>query len=98
MEKHSRYSNWEARVALDRYLRQSSATHLQSKQIMWRRRFKVIFQHLPFRPFLKFLYVYIIQRGFLDGREGYYLARLHAFHEFLCICKTYELKKKLGKK
>ena len=47
----------------------------------------------PFRPLLRFLYVYIWQRGFLDGREGYYFARLHAFYEFLSVAKTRELKK-----
>ena len=98
LKKHNRYSNWEACVALDRYLKQSPAAQLQSKQVVWRRRLKIVFQHLPFRPFLKFLYVYILQRGFLDGREGYDFARLHAYYEFLCILKTYELKKKIGKK
>jgi len=43
---------------------------------------------------LRFLYVYVWQRGFLDGREGYYFARMHAFYEFLAVAKTYELKKR----
>ena len=50
-------------------------------------------RRLPFRPLLRFLYVYVWQRGFLDGREGYYFARLHGFYEFLSVAKTYELKK-----
>ncbi|UCG34863.1 MAG: glycosyltransferase family 2 protein [Candidatus Omnitrophota bacterium] len=98
VEKHNRYSNWEARVALDRYLKLDSARCLQSKKIGWRRRLKVMSRQLPFRPLLRFLYIYIFQRGFLDGREGYYFARLHAFYEFLCTCKTYELKQTLVKK
>jgi len=98
LEKHNRYSNWEARVALDRYFNMDSVAHLQSSKIQWRRRFKIISRYLPFRPLLRFLYIYIAQLGFLDGKEGYYFARLHAFHEFLCICKTYELKKRLKEK
>ncbi len=94
LEKHNRYSNWEARVALSRYFHQRPE-RLISKDIIRRRRLKIAAQHLPCRPLLKFLYVYIAQRGFLDGREGYYFARLHAYHEFICICKAYELKKSL---
>lgn len=92
VEKHNRYSNWEARVALDRFLRGSEQS-LQSGDVGLRRRLKRLSQRLPFRPLLRFLYVYLWQRGFLDGREGYYFARLHAFYEFLSVAKTYELKK-----
>lgn len=92
VEKHNRYSNWEARVALDRFLRGSDHT-LQSGAVGSRRLLKLISQRLPFRPLLRFLYVYFWQRGFLDGREGYYFARLHAVYEFLSVVKTYELKK-----
>jgi glycosyltransferase involved in cell wall biosynthesis len=92
VEKHNRYSNWEARVALDRFLR-GSGEALQSDTVGWRRRLKLISQRLPFRPTLRFLYVYLWQRGFLDGREGYYFAKLHGFYEFLSVAKTFELKR-----
>ena len=90
VEKHNRYSNWEARVAV---AEQRGQTHLQSARVAQRRKLKQLAQRLPFRPLLRFLYVYIWQRGFLDGREGYYFARLHGFYEFLSVAKTYELKK-----
>jgi glycosyltransferase involved in cell wall biosynthesis len=93
VEKHNRYSNWEARVALDRSSRASS-DRLQMGAVGWRRRLKRLSQHLPCRGFLRFLYVYILQRGFLDGREGYYFARLHGFYEFLSAAKTYELEQR----
>ena len=48
---------------------------------------------MPFRPTLRFLYVYIIQGGFLDGREGYIFARLHGIYEFLSMAKTEEMRK-----
>jgi glycosyltransferase involved in cell wall biosynthesis len=92
VEKHNRYSNWEARVALDRFLH-GSQSDLQSGTVGLRRKLKLLSQKLPFRPLLRFLYVYLWQRGFLDGREGYYFARLHGFYEFLSVAKTYELKK-----
>ena len=79
VEKHNRYSNWEARVTLSK-----TNTHRNLKRrLRW---ISFLF------PTLRFLYIYIWQRGFLDGRHGYYFARLHAFYEFLNNAKTYELK------
>jgi glycosyltransferase involved in cell wall biosynthesis len=92
VEKHNRYSNWEARVALDRFLHGSGGA-LQSGTVGLRRRLKQLSQRTPFRPTLRFLYVYLWQRGFLDGREGYYFARMHGLYELLSVAKTYELKK-----
>lgn len=93
VEKHNRYSNWEARVAVaNRGVRPSD--ELQSARVAQRRKLKRLSQRLPFRPLLRFLYVYVWQRGFLDGREGYYFARMHAFYEFLSVAKTYELEKR----
>jgi hypothetical protein len=45
---------------------------------------------------LRFLYVYLYQKGFLDGVEGYYFARLHGIYEFLCVAKTVELRRTAG--
>jgi glycosyltransferase involved in cell wall biosynthesis len=90
VEKHNRYSNWEARVSADQQLSGSDA-QIRSNMVGRRRRLKQLSQRLPFRPLLRFLYVYIWQKGFLDGREGYYFARLHGVYELLSIAKTYEL-------
>jgi glycosyltransferase involved in cell wall biosynthesis len=92
VEKHNRYSNWEARVAADDQLAGSSV-ELRSETVGRRRKLKLLSHHLPFRPLLRFLYVYIWQKGFLDGIEGYYFARLHAVYELLSVAKTYELRK-----
>ncbi len=90
VEKHNRYSNWEARVSAERKLAGSDA-QISSSTVGRRRKLKEFSQHLPFRPLLRFLYIYVWQKCFLDGREGYYFARLHAFYEFLSVAKTYEL-------
>ncbi|MEY2561764.1 MAG: hypothetical protein QOG51_2179, partial [Verrucomicrobiota bacterium] len=81
VEKHNRYSNWEARVSAERKL-SGSAARISSGTVGRRRKLKQFSQRLPFRPLLRFLYIYVWQKGFLDGREGYYFARLHAFYEF----------------
>ncbi len=90
VEKHNRYSNWEARVEL---AGRHDDVRLQSRRVAQRRALKEAARHLPFRPLLRFVYVYVWQRGFLDGHEGYYFARLHAFYEFLTIAKTFEMRK-----
>jgi hypothetical protein len=89
VEKHNRYSNWEARVAEGSL----AANHLQDSRVAARRRLKRLSRVLPFRPWLRFLYIFVWQRGFLDGREGYYFARLHGFYEFLSLAKRFELRR-----
>lgn len=89
IEKHNRYSNWEARVAV---AEESGKSQLQDGAVAFRRRLKRWARRLPFRPALRFAYVYFWQRGFLDGRAGLYFARLHAIYESLSTMKTYELR------
>jgi glycosyltransferase involved in cell wall biosynthesis len=83
--KHNRYSNWEAVV-------ESSSTDddsaLQHDAVKGKRRLRRIFRKLPFRPTLRFLYVYLWQKGILDGWRGYVFARLHAQYEFLSKAKA----------
>ncbi len=93
IEKHNRYSNWEARVATEQHL-SNSAGQLVHERVNRRRQLKLLSHRLPFRGLLRFLYVYVWQKGFLDGREGYYFARLHGIYEFLSVAKTFELRKK----
>ncbi|HEX7515925.1 MAG TPA: glycosyltransferase family 2 protein [Chthoniobacterales bacterium] len=90
VEKHNRYSNWEARVSADRWF-SGSAAPIRGGPVERRRKLKLLSQYLPCRPLLRFLYIYVWQKGFLDGREGYYFARMHAVYEFLSVAKTYEL-------
>jgi glycosyltransferase involved in cell wall biosynthesis len=89
IEKHNRYSNWEARVAVAG----GSGAGPQLGAVARRRRLKQLAQRLPFRPWLRFAYVYFWQRGFLDGRPGLYFARLHAIYESLTVMKTHELRR-----
>jgi glycosyltransferase involved in cell wall biosynthesis len=89
IEKHNRYSNWEARVAVEG----GPGGGLQKGGVSARRLLRRLSLSLPFRPLLRFLYVFVWQRGFLDGREGYYFARLHAAYELMCVVKTHELRR-----
>ena len=92
VEKHNRYSNWEARVALDK-VQPDTAVKLQHGKLKLLRKLRELVRKLPCRPLMRFLYVYIYQRGFMDGIEGFYFARLHGFYEFLIVAKTHELRR-----
>ena len=46
----------------------------------------------PFAPLLRFFQMYILQRGFLDGRHGLYLALLSATYVFVKRVKLWELR------
>jgi len=86
MEKHNRYSNWEAEVEVH--------GDQLGKNVSPRRRLRAWSRRLPFRPSLRFIYSYIFKLGFLDGRAGYKFCRLLATYEMLNVFKARELRDK----
>ena len=85
VEKHNRYSNWEAIVENEQ---KEKADLIQHDGVKLKRKLRMVFRKLPFRPTIRFLYVYIWQKGILDGWAGYVFARLHGQYEFLTIAKA----------
>lgn len=47
---------------------------------------------LPGRPLLRFIYMYVLLGGFLDGRAGFTWCVLQAFYEYLILLKVWELR------
>lgn len=95
-EKHNRYSSSEAR---------ETVTSLREKRVPWRdvlsgvpevrrRALKEMSMRLPFRPTARFLYMYVLRGGFLDGKEGYHYCRLLAAYEYMIVIKTEELRRR----
>lgn len=92
LNRHNSYSTLEAQEIRE-----------ASRDFKWRRalfskdfherRFhqKQLFYHLPARPLIKFLLLYLGKRGFLDGVEGLRYALLQSFYEFMIVLKTKEL-------
>lgn len=93
MEKHNRYSSWEAEVEVRGENIGLSGVSI-GEQLSARRRLRRWSRRLPFRPALRFFYSYILKLGFLDGREGYMFCRLLATYEMMNVYKAYELRKK----
>jgi glycosyltransferase involved in cell wall biosynthesis len=92
VEKHNRYSSWEARVQLDSGNSAGAKAGLDAG-LARKRRLRQLAWRLPFRPSLRFLYHYVWRAGFLDGKRGYVFCRLMAYYEFLCAAKVSELRR-----
>jgi glycosyltransferase involved in cell wall biosynthesis len=96
LERHNRYSNWEASVYFNILTgKDDSGTigaNLFGDAVQRKRFLKKVWVHLPFKPFLRFVLFYIIQRGFLDGKAGYIYARLLSQYEYQIGVKLYELR------
>ena len=56
-----------------------------------RRALKELSFRLPLRPLVKFLYMYVLKRGFLDGRAGYTYCKLQSMYEYMIVVKMREL-------
>src|SRR5205814_48585 len=52
---------------------------------------KGIVYQLPFRPLIKFSYMMLYRRAFLDGRPGTAYAFLQSIYEYFIVLKTREL-------
>jgi glycosyltransferase involved in cell wall biosynthesis len=52
---------------------------------------KGVFYSLPGRPFIKWFYMVVIRRAFLDGSAGITYATLQSIYEYFIVLKTKEL-------
>lgn len=92
VERHNSYSTFEAQE----YLRRDGWRWemLSSADPNIRRRaLKAIFSRLPCRPFMKFIYLYFVHLGFLDGLPGLHYCALQSFYEFMISLKKGELRR-----
>jgi glycosyltransferase involved in cell wall biosynthesis len=90
VEKHNRYSTWEAHAMLAGDAGGVKASPFGGP-IERRRWLKAFARGLPCRPLLRFLYSYVLKGGFLDGYPGYCMCRLLAWYEFMANAKHYEM-------
>ena len=99
LEKHNRYSSDEAKETL----RQLSEGAVRWQDLFWgrsevekRRALKDLSLRLPFRPLLRFLYMYFLLGGIWDGRSGWVWCVLQSFYEYFIILKVWELRTNLA--
>ncbi len=94
-ERHNRYSTQEALQcrAERRRGRVRWADLLSRTPTARRRALKALSSRLPLRPVLKFLYMYLVRRGCLDGVAGLTYCSLQAVYEYMICAKLAELRR-----
>jgi glycosyltransferase involved in cell wall biosynthesis len=93
ISKHNVYSRMEAElIAKGALIKPSWCVALFGDDFSERRvHQKAIFYGLPARPFIKFIYMLIARRAFLDGLPGIRYAILQAIYEYFIVLKTKEI-------
>jgi len=95
LDKHNRYSTNEAIETL-RQLKAGSldwqSLFLGRSEVERRRALKDLSLRLPFRPLIRFVYMYFLLGGIFDGYPGFTWCVLQAFYEYLILLKVWELK------
>jgi len=96
-ERHNNYSRLEAQQILrDRAegagfsMRKAFFARAPQER---RRNQKELFYRMPFRPTLQFIILYVLKRGFLDGRAGYTYARMRSIYEAMIEMKLTEMRR-----
>ena len=94
IERHNRYSTAEAYQNVYGYADNdvSSLDVLSFASDRRRRAAKKIFRLLPCRATIRFIYMYLLRGGILDGRVGLTYCRLLAWYEWLIVSKERELR------
>ncbi len=95
LERHNRYSNWEAQVYYNILHGKGNdgtiGANLFGDSVQRKRFLKRIWVHLPFKPSLRFILFYFLRLGFLDGKAGYTYGRLLSQYEFNIGVKLLEI-------
>ena len=94
-DKHNKYSLFEAMEGMKLREKPVGLGALFSGDRFERRRaLKELSFRMPLRPLVKFLWMYVLKRGFLDGRAGYTYCKLQAMYEYMIVVKMRELARK----
>jgi glycosyltransferase involved in cell wall biosynthesis len=92
-DKHNKYSQMEAvegmKLLKNEAGRQPSV--FSRDPYVRRRALKNLSFRMPFRPQLKFCYMYLLNLGFMDGYAGFVYCRLQAMYEAMIVLKMKEL-------
>lgn len=92
-EKHNRYAWGEAAESFKSLSRDSFkwTELLAADPVVRRRALKELSFRLPARPWLRFLYMYFLRLGFLDGVPGYHYCRLLSIYEYMIVLNMKEI-------
>lgn len=87
--RHNAYSTAEARLLVERQGRAPRLIDVLARDPTQRRAaLKGLAYRMPGRPFLIFLYLYVVRLGFLDGNPGYRFATMRLAYEIMIDAKV----------
>lgn len=91
LERHDRYSSWDARKICDFLQSRGESATLGTRR---KARLRYWAARLwPIRPLARFLQMYLLRAGFLEGWQSLCFCLLYSFYEFMIVCKIIELKR-----
>ncbi len=96
LERHSKYAGEEVELILRLQSEALKMSDLWRGPIERRRFLKRLAARVGCRPLLRFVYMYCIRLGFLDGRAGFEFCRLRFNHEMAITTKLAEARKREG--
>ncbi|MDI1253496.1 glycosyltransferase family 2 protein [Thermomonas sp.] len=97
--RHLRYAEYEARQMLAELAQPLRMGDVLSMDATIRRRgLKRLAARMPIRPTLRFVYSYVLRRGFLDGLAGLQYARMLAIYQQFIDMQLRELSECFGKR
>ena len=95
IQRHLGYADLEAATRLEDI---GNGTHFSVTKAIFSSDFaekryhqKGLFYKMPFRPMIKFFYMVVGRRAFLDGRAGMIYSTLQAIYEYFIVVRTMEL-------
>ncbi|WP_438483662.1 glycosyltransferase family 2 protein [Oleiharenicola lentus] len=95
LERHLKYADLEAMTILENRRNQTpfSLWLAFNANDFTQRRFhqKEFFYRMPFRPLVKFCYMFFLRLGFLDGRAGVTYCYLQSIYEYFIVLKQREV-------
>lgn len=90
LDRHDRYSSWDAEKIV-RFLQSGNARDLATTRKLALRLWAA--KLWPLRPVARFLQMYILRLGFLEGWEALVFCLLYAMYELMTVVKVIELKR-----
>ncbi len=95
--KFNRYSTWQANYMLRVYkngMTKINWTNFFTNPFYAKAIIKDLWTFIPFTPFIRFVYMYFLRLGFLDGRYGFMIAFFYAFEDYVAKTKYLEMREK----
>ncbi|MDB6078980.1 MAG: glycosyl transferase family 2 [Akkermansiaceae bacterium] len=95
LQRHIKYADLEAATIMENREKggEFSLWKAFTSRDFTEKRFhqKEVFYRIPFRPFVKFLYMFLGRRAFLDGKPGVTYAILQSIYEYFIVLRQAEL-------